>query len=540
MADYVELESGSSDKNGMTCLSIPTCLRRLTLAAAVVAGGFSAAGQVAQDSNAARTAASPSTVLNLDQCLQMALEKNHRRPASGFEVAMAEAQHKQALAAYWPQINLKAAYQLMDQPFNFVFPSSSMQIPAQNVSIPGGSSLVTIPANAFGPGFPPSNVQLPVSFPGQTVASPAQNFAIPEQNVKVLDRNLATGSLDMKWLVLDGGMRKGLREESNGYVEMMRAQANRTDLEVADEVRRMYWGAVLARQVHQVGQDTLARMEVTLHLTESLYKNSAGRVSKTDYLDNRVMVESLRSMVASLEKNDSMAGAALANSVGLPWNAGIQPANAEIPFEPYAANLENLVDTSYQFSPDWRKLEAAIRAAEGAITTARSGYYPKLALTGELHNWWNGGYDGGISTAQNRSGWSVGVGLEFPLFDGMLTRNKVGEAVARLNQLKENRFLLREGLGLQIKDLFLGLSAAAKASQSTAQAMQSATESRDLYERAYQNELVETEKVIRAQLVEALMAAQHFKARFDYVALTSQLNLVVGTEIQKSLKGSVK
>ncbi len=414
MANYVELQSGSSDKNGMTYVSIPTCLWRLTLAAAVVACGLRAAGQVAQDAIPAGTSASPSTVLNLDQCLQMALEKNHRRPASGFEVAMAEAQHKQALAAYWPQINLKAAYQLMDQPFNFVFPSSTMQIPAQTVSIPGGSSLVTIPANAFGPGFPPSNVQLPVSFAGQTVTSAAQNFAIPEQNVKVLDRNLATGSLDMKWLVLDGGMRKGLREESNGYVEMMRAQANRTDLEVADEVRRMYWGAVLARQVYQVGKDTLARMDVTLHLTESLYKNSAGRVSKTDYLDNQVMVESLRSMVASLEKNDSMAGAALANSVGLPWNAAIQPANAEIPFEPYAANLENLVDTSYQFSPDWKKLEAAIRAAEGAITTARSGYYPKLALTGELHNWWNGGYDGGISTAQNRTGWSVGVGLEFP------------------------------------------------------------------------------------------------------------------------------
>jgi len=524
----------------MMCAPIKLCFLRFTLAIGVLASGLPAAGQTARDGNPAGAESPPATVLNLDQCLQMAVDKNHRRPASRFEVALAEAQHQQALAGYWPQINLKAAYQLLDQPLNFIFPSSTMQIPAQSVNIPGGSSLVTIPANAFGPGFPPANVQLPVSFAGQTVTTAAQNFPIPEQNIKVLDRNLATGSLDMKWLVLDGGMRKGLREQSDGYVEMMRAQANRTDLEVADEVRRMYWGAVLARQVHQVGKDTLARMEVTLQLTESLYQNSAGRVSKTDYLDNRVMVESLRSMVASLEKNDWMAGAALANSAGLPWNSNIQPANAEIPFEPYAANLEDLVNTSYQFSPDWKKLEAAIRAAEGALATARSGYYPKLAVTGELHNWWNGGYDGGISTAQNRTGWSVGVGLEFPLFDGMLTRNKVSEAVARLSQLKENQFLLREGLGLQIKDLCLGLSAAAQSSQATAVAMQSAAESRDLNERAYQNELVETEKVIRAQLVEALMAAQHFKARFDYVALLSQLNLVVGTQVQKSLTGSVK
>jgi hypothetical protein len=106
-----------------------------------------------------------------------------------------------------------------------------------------------------------------------------------------------------------------------------------------------------------------------------------------------------------------------------------------------------------------------------------------------------------------------------------------------VNQLKQNQFLLREGLGLQVKDLFLGLSEAAKASQASGRAMQSAIESRDLNERAYQNELVETDKVIRAQLVEALMSAQHFKARFDYVALLSQLNLVVGREIQKDLKG---
>jgi outer membrane protein len=524
----------------MTFSTAKSCLWPLTLATVVLAMGLPAVGADSKDLDPAGIASSQARVLNLDQCLQLAMEKNHRRPASRFEVALAEAQHRQALAGYWPQVNLKAAYQLLDQPLNFIFPASTMPIPAQTVNIPGGAALVTIPANAFGPGFPPATIQMPVAFPGQTVTSAAQSFAIPEQNIKVLDRNLATGSLDMKWLLLDGGMRRGLGEQSNAYVEMMSEQARRTDLEVADEVRRMYWGSVLARQVEQVGKDTLARMEVTLQLTESLYKNSAGRVSKTDYLDTQVMVESLRSMVASLEKNAAMAEAALANSSGLAWNANIQPADSEIPFQPYGGDLDSLVSTSYQFSPDWKKLEAAIRASEGAAITARSGYYPKLALTGELHNWWNGGYNGGMSTPENRNGWSVGVGIEVPLFDGMLTRNKVGEAVARVSQLKENQFLLREGLGLQIKDLFMGLSAAAKSYQATAQAMQSAIESRDLNERAYQNELVETDKVIRAQLVEALMSAQHFKARFDYVTLLSQLNLVVGREVLNSLKGGTK
>ena len=100
-------------------------------------------------------------VLTLEQCLEMAVQKNHRRPASQFEVAMAEAQHRQALSGYWPQVSLKADYQRLDQPIDFLFPGGAMQIPSQSIAIPGGSTLITIPANAFGPGFPPAAVQMP-------------------------------------------------------------------------------------------------------------------------------------------------------------------------------------------------------------------------------------------------------------------------------------------------------------------------------------------------------------------------------------------
>ena len=475
-------------------------------------------------------------VLALPHCLETALRNSHRRPASQFSLLMAEAQHRQALAGYWPQVTAKGGLERLSDPLNFVFPASTMQIPAQSVSVPGGTMVVTIPANAFAPGFPSSSIQMPVNFPGQTFHTAAQNFAIPEQNVKVLDQNLVLGSLNMNWLLWDGGMRKGYREQSAGLVDAMRQEARRTDLEIVDSVKRMYWGAVLARQLLQLGNDTLARMEATLQLTEGMYQGGAGKVTKADYLDNQVMVETVRALVAALEKNAAMSQAALANTMGLAWNASVQPSDLEIPFDAAAPDLDRMVGLSYQFNPDWGKLEAGIRAVEGAVSTARSSYYPKVALTGELHSWWNGGYGGGIATGQNMRGWSVGLGLEIPLFNGFLTRNQVGEALARLNQLKETRFLLREGLGLQIKDLVLGLDAAVKSTRATGRAMQAARDNRDLNERAYQNELVETEKVIRAQLMEALMSAQHYKSRYDYAATLSQLSLTVGTEVGEKLR----
>jgi outer membrane protein TolC len=240
-------------------------------------------------------------------------------------------------------------------------------------------------------------------------------------------------------------------------------------------------------------------------------------------------------MVAALEKNEAMAQAALANSMGLPWQENASPAATEIPFERFDADLTQMVGAAYEFNPDWGKLEAGLSALNGAVRTARSGHFPKVALTGDLHKWWND-LGSGMATEENKEGWTVGVMMEVPLFDGFLTHNRVAEARARRDEVNEKGFLLREGIGLWVKDILLGLDASQKQYQATLDAMQAAEENRDLNIRAYQNELVETEDVIRAQLVEALMQVQHFKMRYDHLVLRSRLDLVVGTEVTRLLE----
>jgi outer membrane protein len=438
----------------------------------------------------------------LEECLQIALKNNRRRPASRYAVVMAEAQHRQALAAYWPQIGVRGGYQHMDEPEDFIFPASTISLP-------------------------------PVTVPGLG-AIPLNSVAVPQQDIKLMDEDSFRASLKGSWLLYDGGMRRGLSEQTQGRVDMMKQESRRTDLEIIDSVKRYYYGAVLASQLYQVGKDTLGRMEGTLSLTESLYKTGSGKVKKTDWLGNKVVVESLKAMLATLEKNVSMAQAALANTMGLPWNSSVVPTDTFIPYVPMNGPLNGLVGTAYQFNPDWGKMEAGLRAAAGALRSARSGYFPKLALTGELHKWWNN-YDAGYATDANKEGWSVGMGVQIPIFNGFLTKNRIAEARARLARLKEQKILLKEGIGLQVKDRFLSLKAAEKSHQATQNAMEAAAENRELNIRAYQNELVETDKVVRAQLVEALMSAQYYKACYDHVALLSQLNLIVGSEVLKKM-----
>ena len=448
--------------------------------------------------------------LTLEECLRSAMENNHRRPASAFALQIAEAQHRQALAGYWPQVTMKTGFQRMDEAPDFLFPASNFTVPAQTINLPPGVPL------------PPIHID-------------AQSLQIPAQDVKLMDRDTYSASVNATWLLWDGGMRRGLGQQAKGGVDIAKTDVRRTELEIQDSVTRMYYGAVLARQLHQVGQDTLARMEATLTLTETMYKEGSGKVKKTDYLDNKVMVETIRATVALLEKNEAMSQAALANTMGMDWRSNVLPAAQEIPFEPYTANLEELVGTAYRGNLDWAKLEAGINSLEGAETTAKSGHMPKLAMTVDLHRMWND-YEAGIATDRNKKGWTLGLGVEIPIFNGNLIKNQVREAHARLEKTREEQFLLKEGIGLMVKDNLLSLIATGKALEATGEAMKAATENRDLNTRAYQKELVDTQDVIKAQLIESLMTAQHLKNRFDYAALQSQLTLIIGNEVWKQLR----
>jgi outer membrane protein TolC len=473
-------------------------------------------------------------VLSLPECMRIAMEKNHTRPASQMAVAVAEAQHRQALAAYWPQVSASAGIQQLSSSPNFIYPSSNFMIPAESISVPGGSALVTIPANAFGPGFPPVAVQLPVSFPGETITTSAQAFPVPSQNVKLFDPTTESVSGNLNWLLMDFGLRRGLREQSTAGVEVAQAGARRSDLELADSVIRLYYGAVLARQLHQLGEDTLERMQATLQLTEALYKDGTGTVKKTDYLDNKVMVETVRSMVATLEQNEGEAEAGLAYTIGYSWRSTVVPADTEIPIRIAPGNLDQMVSTSYEFNPDWAELEAGLKALDGEQRAAASGHYPQLGLKGELHRRWNN-YNGGLSTSNNRSGWSVELGVDIPVFDGFLTNAKVAEVRARIEQLKQQKLLLSEGLGLKLRTYFLQLEASEKAVAAGQNAATAAADDRDLTMRGYQQGLIETEKVIRVELQEALVKAALDRSIYDHAALESGVDMVVGKNFQAAL-----
>jgi len=435
--------------------------------------------------------------LTLEQCLEIALARNPLRPASQYAIEAAEARQNQARSTWWPQIDAGAAATVLDQAPQFLFPASTVPIPALPL---GGMSL-----------------ELP----------PVQ---VPEQKVKLMDRRNLLTSLSLTYPLYTGGLLSSLRRQADSGVEIAKQEARHTELEIMFEVKSRYYGAVLARCMRELAEEAVARLSATLDLTENLYLKGSGRVKKTDFLKNKMVVESARSILAGLKDKEELARAALLFSLGMESGSPVELADTEIPYESLKMAPEKTLETALRLNPDWGKFQSILEIFEAKIAQARSSHFPKVAVIGRLNVMTNE-YDYGMMAPENRQLWMAGVGLEIPLFNGFRTRNKVKETRARLAQLRQNGIAFREGISLRIKQL-CGRMNALEANESCARAaMEAAVENQDLTERAYQIEAVTEEDLIEAQILASLMRARYLAVRYEHYTTGAELDKVVGAEI---------
>ena len=232
--------------------------------------------------------------LTLEDCLEMALERSQHRTVSTLSVHIAEAQHDQATSSYWPQVDLTSAFTRLNEDPVFVQPEETSSYTVSD--------------------FLPTPIEMQVT--------------VPDQVIKVLNKNDFRSSVDFLFPLYTGGKRRGIVQQASAGVDAARQAVRKTDLQISYDVKRYYYGGVLASRLAQTAEDALARLEVTLDLTENLYKRGSGSVTKTDFLKHKMIVESLRGMLVTLEEKEDLARMALGNAIGLGWEEEVQIAEA--------------------------------------------------------------------------------------------------------------------------------------------------------------------------------------------------------------------
>ena len=432
-------------------------------------------------------------VLSLNDCIEIAIENNQAIKVSKEDINIAKAQIRQAESGYWPQLNFKTAYTLMDQDPNFILPSSEMS--------------------------------LPLTLPGLSLN--LDNIPVPEQNVKLMDKQNLHGELSLTYPLYTGGKVQSVNKQAEYGYEIAKQKMRKTDQQVKYDVKRYYYAVVLTEKLYDIAKDALEKLNATLRITENFYKNGSGKVTKIDYLRNKVIVEQASSLVYEIKGKLEKAKEALRFTLGSDIPAGFVVSSKEIPFNHYVFDADSIAKVAYHNNPDWLKINSAIEVYKSKVDEAQSGYLPSVALFGSLNQNINS-YDYGVVSKDNKTIWTVGLGLEMPIFSGFRTSGEVDEAEAGLSKIKEQKQLLQSAILLQVRNACSDIKITSGQVEKTLEAKKTAEENTSLNERAYLQDMVETKDLIEAQIMESFIKAQYQKALYDHYDAQIRLELIEG------------
>jgi len=445
-------------------------------------------------------APAPQQKLALADCIRIALEKHQSLNVSEASVAMAEAQYQQAMSAYWPRIAAEVNASRADQDRTFKM-DGQFNLPSGITSNP-----------ALGP-------------LGAALAQP-----IPiKMDVKLFDRDMVTSSLNLTYPIFTGMKREAIVGQAEKGVKIAEEGRRKTNLEIVRDVKKYYYAAQFAIQMEQLADDTLERFKALEDLTERLYQHGSMRVKKTDYLRTKTTTAITRTMRSEAQYARELAHEALGNAMGQEWDASYSLAEAA-DASPLSGELKQLVDSAHTFNPDIQQLKLAVQISDDQITEARSGYYPMIGFQAEVHDIQTD-YKSGLTNAVNRDGWTIGIGMQWNLFDGFQTTGKVNQAKAQQRKLESQQVLLDQGIALQVKQQFLSIKSASTQTKDSQEAVGYASENRKLHVRAYQDELVETKDVIEAQIVETFAQGTHYRSRYALEMGLLSLEYLLGSNV---------
>ncbi len=436
--------------------------------------------------------------LNLQQCIELALENNNSRTSFNYSEKIAQSKLKQAKSGHYPSLDLGATFYRMDEDPNYVIPDSRIQIPSLDLG---------------------------------TLVLPPMIFPVPEQNIKLADKQNFQTDINLVLPLFTGGKISSFIEQAQAGLEIAKLESRDNDQQIIFQIKKLFYAALLTIKLQEIAEEAYERFRTTLKFTESAYQNGGSRVTKTDYLKSKTITETVKSFLIQISGERKNAFAALTFTMGLDWKTEVQISEIDFPTYPDTRTLDELVELALNNNPLAAKVQNGIKVYDFKIDEAKSDFYPSVALFGNYRKTFNA-YNYGYMTKENKNVWTVGIGLQMNLFNGFRTLAQIEEAEAGRDMLNEQDKLLRKGLTLKVQYLFNQFSTAKEKEAAMNEAKMAAKENCDLIEKAYFNDIMGLDKLIEAQITESIMNAQYSNVCFEIAVLEAELESVLAINLK--------
>ncbi|MBK7257680.1 MAG: TolC family protein [Ignavibacteriae bacterium] len=353
--------------------------------------------------------------LTIDQAIQTGLQNSKMLHTARFKQDAADARASEMQAAALPALKFNAAYTRLSD------------VPSQGF---------VMPANTFGPGFPPAPVNV--------VLSPT-----------ILDNYTLRATVQQP--IWTGGKISGAIEAAQEAAVASGFDVKKDRADLIFNITAAYWNLFRAREAKAFVDTNVA--QVKAHLTDAENLQRQGMITTNDLMKVQVQLSDAQVRAIDADNMVRMALYGLNNTLGLPLQTEITLASTMQRHDRTYASIDTLVERAMNNRPELAAMQARVRASEAGVTAARGGWWPQLALVGN-YNYLNPNQRYFPLKKEFKDSWDVSVSLSFDIWNWLQTANQSAQATAQLSQAREGLAMMGDGVMLEVTQNYLGIQKA--------------------------------------------------------------------------------
>ena len=237
-------------------------------------------------------------------------------------------------------------------------------------------------------------------------------------------------------------------------IQRLNYNASVSDIETATQqavlgVKEAYYGVLQAKRNSDVAEDAVKQFQ--LHVDQAKGHYEVGLAPKYDVTKAQVDLGNAKVNLIKARNAVKLALVSLNNAMGITGTLEYDVVD-NLSFEAYGVSFEEALAEAYKNRPDLTSLVAKRQAADSSITLARKGFFPVLSGAAA--------YDYAGNAFPLARGWSLGLSLDVPIFNGFLTTAQVAQARANLNVIRADEESLRQSVYLAVQQAFINLGQA--------------------------------------------------------------------------------
>jgi len=438
------------------------------------------------------------TTLTLEEAVERALQYNEGILLARYGVREAEAGVTVARAEFLPRISLQASYaRLAELPaFEMAMPEyGSLQLPVFGLT---GDTI----------GF--------TVVPG-VVGADTLEFQMGEE-----ENYLGRASLQQP-LFTWGKILTGYQISSLN-LKAVREDYRKTESQLVLGVTKSFYAALSLEQLVRLMED--AKEQAARHVEAVEKRYEAGLASRFDLLRARVQLANMEPQVAQVRNGLELALTGLKALLGFPQDMPLT-LSGELKYEPIEVDLAQSLVKARANRPEVTALMLRKSIASKALSIARKANWPNVALLANydykkplyFENEWG-------------TDWSVGIGLEMPLFTGFGNLGRMEEARARLGQAEHGLKLLEQSIELEVRSACLQLDQAKRLAESQKENVAQAEEALRIAEDRYEIGLATSLEVMDTQLAVTRAKTNYLQSLSEHLIAKAELRRATGEQLR--------